>query len=350
MLPNPIYTDQPLTALAPMQDVTDLPFMRLMGQYGPPDYFFTEYFRVHAHSRLEPHILAAITDHGTGRPVFAQLIGNDVEHIRRTVRELRNYPVAGIDINLGCPAPKVYKKCAGGGLLREPERVDRIMGVVREESPTLFTVKTRIGFEDTRHFAAILELVNKHQADLLTVHGRTVKEMYRSGVHYDCIKQAVESVGCPVLANGDVSSVRKAYQVLEYTGAAGVMIGRHAIRNPWIFSQLQTALAKGDAAYKKPTLADVRQYIDDLWAVTEAPDLPEVNHVARMKKFLNFIGQGVDAEGAFMHAMRRTRTAEDLFSVCDQHLVDEGRATVPFADEPYEGIVARPNREAAVTS
>ncbi len=334
-----------------MQDVTDLPFMRLMGKYGPPDYFFTEYFRVHVHSRLEKHILASITDHGTGRPVFAQLIGNNVEYIRRTVRELKAYPIAGIDINLGCPAPKVYRKCAGGGLLRDPALVDRIMGVLREESPNLFTVKMRIGFEDTRHFDVILQLVNKHHADLLSVHGRTVKEMYRSEVHYDCIKHAVDSVKCPVLANGDVSSVSKAGKILEYTGAAGVMIGRHAIRNPWIFSQMQNACSDAERGSQntgydfKPNLGDVRRYIDDLWAVTGAPGLPEINHVSKMKKFLNFIGQGVDPEGSFLKEMRRTRTEKELFKVCDRHLVKNGRARERYSDEPYTGVIARPNLE-----
>src|SRR3954468_6227117 len=93
----------PLTALAPMQDVTDLAFMRVIAHYGAPDYFFTEFFRVHAQSRPEKHILEAIDENATGRPVFAQLIGEDLHHLERTARELMRHNIAGIDLNLGCP-------------------------------------------------------------------------------------------------------------------------------------------------------------------------------------------------------------------------------------------------------
>ena len=115
----------PLTALAPMQYITDAPFIRVIAQYGAPDYVFTEYFRVHADSRPERHILQTIAEHGAERPVFAQLIGEDISALTRTARELCAYPVAGIDLNLGCPAPLVYRKNVGGGLLREPARVDK---------------------------------------------------------------------------------------------------------------------------------------------------------------------------------------------------------------------------------
>ena len=135
-LPPPLLPGQPLTALAPMQDVTDLAFMRVIAAYGAPDYFFTEFFRVHAQSRPERHILRSLDENDTGRPVFAQLIGEDIPHMVRTAQELARHPIAGIDVNLGCPAPKVYKKNVGGGLLRDPERIDglaRRMGLVPPE-------------------------------------------------------------------------------------------------------------------------------------------------------------------------------------------------------------------------
>src|SRR6187200_1987729 len=97
----------PVLALAPMQDVTDLPFWQLMTAFGGADVYFTEYFRVHATSNLEKHILRSIVENPTGRPVVAQLIGNDVPSLVRTARELREYPIVAIDLNLGCPAPVV---------------------------------------------------------------------------------------------------------------------------------------------------------------------------------------------------------------------------------------------------
>lgn len=344
-LPAAIVPGLPLTALAPMQDVTDFAFMQVIARFGPPDYFFTEFFRVHAQSRPEKHILRSITDNATGRPVFAQLIGESVPDILRTVRELLACQVAGIDLNLGCPAPKVYRKQVGGGLLRDPARIDEILGALRAAVPGLLTVKMRLGFDDTGDFDRILELIDRHGVDLLTVHGRTVKEMYRGTVRYDLIARAVEQVRCPVLANGNVTSADRAAAVLARTRAAGVMIGRHAIRNPWIFRQCRERFAgAGAPAVFRPTLGDVREYIDDLYRATAAPPAPERTRVARMKKYLNFVGQSADPAGAFLHEMRRAQTEAELFSVCDRHLLAD--PTRPYSLEPFPGVVARPNREA----
>lgn len=336
-----------------MQDVTDLAFMGLIARYGAPDYYVTEFLRVHAQSRPEAHIVRSIDENATGRPVFAQLIGEEIPHLERTIALLLKHPVAGIDLNLGCPAPKVYKKNVGGGLLRDPDHVDAILAAMRACTPGLFTVKMRIGFEDTRHFGRILDSVARHRVDLLTVHGRTVKEMYRSEVHYDEIARAVRAVPCPVMANGNVTSAEAAAHILAATGAAGLMCGRHAIRNPWIFRQIRERLA-GDPVFE-PTLGDVHGYVHALYQATAAgfydaggfghgdPTARERAHVARMKKFLNFVGQSVDPDGAFLHAMRRAMSEAELFDVCSHHLA--ARADRPFAAEPYPGVVARPNCE-----
>lgn len=349
-----------------MQDVTDLAFMGLIADYGAPDYYVTEFLRVHAQSRPEAHILRSIDENRTGRPVFAQLIGEEIPHLERTVDLLLKHPVAGIDLNLGCPAPKVYKKNVGGGLLRDPDHVDAILAALRARVPGLFTVKMRIGFEDTRNFDKILASVARHRVDLLVVHGRTVKEMYRSDVHYDEIARAVRSVPCPVVANGNVTSAAAAARILAETGAAGLMCGRHAIRNPWLFRQIREHLS--GAPVFAPTLRDVHGYIHALYRATAAgfwggtgvppvipggmgvpPMIPETAsaveraHVARMKKFLNFVGQSVDPEARFLHDMRRAMTESELFAVCERHLLAE--PDKPFSTEPYPGVIARPNCE-----
>ena len=324
-----------------MQDVTDLAFMGVVAHYGAPDYFFTEFFRVHSQSRPEKHILRSIDENATGRPVFAQLIGEELGHLARTATELLRHPVAGIDLNLGCPAPKVYKKNVGGGLLRDLDHVDRILGTLRAACPGLFTVKMRIGFDDTAPFERMIDLVNAHGVDLLSVHGRTVKEMYRSEVHYDFIARAAARARCPVLANGNITSAVRASNVLDETRAAGVMIGRHAIRNPWIFRQCREIFAAKPVT--RISLGDVRDYVERLYRATQFPGLLERYHVNKMKKYLNFVGQSVDPAGAFLHDMRRAETEMELFSICDRHLLsDPDREFVP---EPYPGVIARPNCE-----
>ena len=329
-----------------MQDVTDLPFMRVAAHYGAPDFFFTEFFRVHSQSRPEKHILRSITENQTGRPVFAQLIGENIPDMVRTVKELLPCPIAGIDLNMGCPAPKIYKKNVGGGLLRDPEKIDELLGAMRDAVPGLFTVKMRIGFDSTENYERILGLINKHAIDLLSVHGRSVKEGYHSLVHYDFIATAARTVRCPVLANGNITSADKAATVLTETKAAGVMVGRHAIRNPWIFRQIREKLAGGTVS--AITLADVREYIGRLYCETLQPDCPEKAHVAKMKKYLNFVGQSVDGNGAFLHDMRRAMTEIELFAVCDRHLLTEPARQ--FATEPYPGVIARPNCETPLES
>ena len=163
----------PFLALAPMQDITDLPFMTLVNEYGGPDVFYTEYFRVHSTSILDRPILKSIVENRSGKPIVAQLIGNDIPALIRTAKLLEAHPIAAVDLNLGCPAPVVYRKCAGGGLLADPPRVERILGGLREAIDCPFTVKTRIGFENTDSYDELLEIFNRCEIDLLTVHGRT---------------------------------------------------------------------------------------------------------------------------------------------------------------------------------
>jgi len=311
-----LRSDTPLMALAPMQDVTTLEFMRVIHRYGGPEVYWTEYFRVHGDSRPEKWILDSITKNPTGRPVIAQLIGNDIPALVRNAKLLQQFPVAAIDLNLGCPAPVVYRKCAGGGLLREPQKIDAILGALRDAVTIPFTVKTRIGFESPAEFDALLALFAKHPIDLLTVHARTVTQMYRPGVRYDLIAQAVRELKCPVLANGNVFSAAQAKALLAETGVRGLMIGRGAIRNPWLFDQIRAEL-RGEKV-NLPTGRHLLAYIHELWDNEITPGVKESAQVQRMKKFTNFIGEGI--EGKFLHDIRRVATTADFWRVCEEFL------------------------------
>ncbi len=308
----------PVLALAPMQDVTDRPFMKLMTAYGGADLYYTEYFRVHGTSSLEKYILQSITENPTGRPIVAQMIGNDIPALVRTARELQQHPIVAVDLNLGCPAPIVYRKCAGGGLLREPKRVDAILGALRDAVKIKFTVKTRLGFDSPQVFDELLPIFAKHSIDLLTVHGRTVAEGYRSEVHYDLIAQAVAAMSCPVLANGNISSAHKAAEVLQITNARGLMIGRGAIRNPWLFQQIRQQ-QRGETV-AAPKGRDVLNYVRALYEAVCSPAVRESAQVEKMKKYLNFIGLGVEPAEPFLFQIRRVETKTDFFRVCEEFL------------------------------
>lgn len=340
----------PVTALAPMQDVTVLPFMRLLSEdcYGAPDYFVTEFLRVHETSIIDDDIRECLEDPPGGKPLFLQLIGEDIPALVRIAKTaLSRYPIAGIDLNLGCPAPKVFRKNVGGGLLRDLPHVAEIFRALREatyEFGSLFTVKCRLGFDDTTPLLPLLELANTEKIDLLAVHGRTVRGLYRSPVDYEAIALAVKQAACPVIANGEIASVEKAYRVHAQTQCAGWMIGRHAIRNPWIFRQIRETREKKDSVFE-PRLGDVFEYIRALEACVAQPgDRPE-RIAARMKKFLNFIGTGIDADGAFLHAARRAGTPKEVFEIAEKFLLLDGNAEKVFPPEPFPGVIARPNCE-----
>ena len=307
-----------LLALAPMQDVTDLAFWRVMARHGGADLYWTEYFRVHGDSRPEKYILDSITQNPTGRPVIAQMIGSDIRALVRTARALQRYPVAAIDLNLGCPAPIVCRKGAGGGLLRDPAKMDAILGALREAVAIPFTVKTRIGYESAEGFDTLLALFAKHAVDLVTVHGRTVKQMYRPGVRYDLIARAAGQLACPVLANGNIHGPEQALAVLAETGARGLMIGRGVIRNPWLFGQIRQR-ARG-AIPALPTGREVLAYVAELWEAQTTADARESARVQRLKKFMNFIGEGLEPPGPFLHDIRRAATRADFFRVCAAYL------------------------------
>jgi len=306
-----------------MQDITDLPFWRLMSKYGGADLYFTEFFRVTPHYVPEKTILRSILENPTGRPAVAQIIGNDLEAMAKTARALEKHPVAAIDLNLGCPAPVVFRKCAGGGLLRDLPRVDELLGVLRDAVEGSFTVKTRIGFESAGEFDALLEVFSRHRLDLLTVHGRTVAEKYGPHVHLDRIAQAVRSLPFSVQANGNVVCAASALETLRQTGAAGLMIGRGAIRNPWIFSQIRDCLA--GRAVSLPSGREVLDYISDLYDAVCSPGVPEKAQVQKMKKYMNFLGEGLETPEAFLYDIRRCSTRAEFFSICSRHL-DHGRA------------------------
>jgi tRNA-dihydrouridine synthase len=317
LLPNA----RPALVLAPMQDVTDLPFMRVIARRGAPDWFVTEYFRVHPDSQPHPYILRSILENETGRPIFAQMIGSDLPSLLRTSRLLAELPVAGIDLNLGCPAPIVCRKNAGGGLLREPERVNRLIGSLREAIPGRFSVKTRVGYADESEFCGLLGIFRSHSIDGLTIHGRTVKEFYQTPVHPNCVRMAVETMGCPVIANGNIVDTETGLAYLEQTGAAGLMIGRGAIRNPWIFSQLRAVFEQSPPL--RPSHRDLLGHVIELYdeLARETRRFVPHAHVQRMKKTLAYISHGL--EGSFEYEMRRAQSPDDFFRICRVHLDHE---------------------------
>jgi tRNA-dihydrouridine synthase B len=164
------------------------------------------------------------------------------------------------------------------------------------------------------------------------VHARTVAQMYRLPVHYDRIRQAVETMPCPVIANGHVYSAAQAQELLARTGARGLMIGRGVIRSPWLFNQIRQQL-RGEPV-TLPTGREVNGYIRALWDSQAGADRPEHKQCERMKKFLNYLGEGVP--GAFLHQIRRSQTADQFHGICREFLDHDHPMALLPAELPIE--------------
>ncbi|MBE6414521.1 MAG: tRNA-dihydrouridine synthase family protein [Verrucomicrobiaceae bacterium] len=332
-----------VTFLAPMQDITDAGFMRIVSEFGSPDFFMAEYFRIHEYFYIDPYVLEAVLSRPAGRQVSAQFIGEDEYYICKGIEELSKYQqIQMLDLNVGCSAPKIYKKNVGGGLLRDVKKIASILKAMRGNWDRCLSVKMRLGFENDTQFDDILQVVLDAGVDFITVHGRTVRQLYRGEASYEKIAKASSKTNIPIIVNGDVDTAQKAFYISKNTECSGIMSGRHAVRNPWIFRQIKERLS-GKTIFE-PTLADVRIYVDKLWQniCHYAPRIKFAD--SRLKKFLNFVGVGVDSDGKFLYEMRRAKGIDELMKVCDTHLTGQN-ANVKFNCLGYENLCSRPNHE-----
>lgn len=316
-----------LLTLAPMQDITDLAFLRALHLLGirDIDYFTTPYFRALSHSEfLDPELLEMIEKQSMGKPIYAQLIGSDPEALCCLARKLHHYPIAGIDLNLGCPAPIVCRKNAGGAALKDTARLDTLIGKLRDAVSLELTVKTRLGYEHPDEFEDILHTFKKHAIDRLTIHARTVKEGYRTSVHTEYVARALEILPCPIIANGNIVDTQTARGWVSRTHPHGLMIGRGAVRNPWIFRQIRNELNNIEPELLSRKM--IYTYTQALFECTMdiKPPYVEKTHIHALKKFLIYVAQGLEPE--FEFRIRRARTADEYHDVC-RYFLDR--------DEPY---------------
>lgn len=298
-----------LSALAPMQDVTDLAFMRTLARIGSlPDMFVTAYFRsTPTTCAIAEHNLRCIEENETGVPILAQLAGSEADALVRDAEWLLRLPVAGINLNAGCPSPLVNRHGAGAGLLRDLPRLDSVLQALRAVVPAgKFSVKFRTGWESPEELPRILDTIEAASPDLAMIHGRTRKDLYAAGtVRPETIAQAVHRLPCPVLGNGDICTAEQARQLVQEICPAGVMIGRGAVRNPYIFRMLH-----GGAA---PTPDEMRQYFAVLLEETERilhTKRTPAGHCNRMKKYLAFCYADFSSEEEY--ALRRCTDTDDM--------------------------------------
>jgi tRNA-dihydrouridine synthase B len=236
----PLDFSTPLYALAPLAGFTDLPFRSVVKQFGV-DLTISEMISSNAlaYGSEKTEKMLEKSPHET--PYSIQIAGSDPEIIKRAVDVINQRDgVDVIDLNCGCPVPKVVNNLQGSALLTDLDKLGRAIETIKHYSDASYTsAKIRLGFAEKNH-EEIARVCEEAGADFLAVHGRTRAGKYKAPVDYDAIAEVKRAVRIPVLANGDIDSPAKARWVLEHTGCDGVMIGRAAVGNPWIFQQIKT--------------------------------------------------------------------------------------------------------------
>ena len=223
--------------LAPMAGITDRPFRVVCEEFGP-GLVCTEMVSSKGlfHDDKKTDLLLNMKDEK--RPVAVQIFGNDVEAMKYAAKYVSEFADI-IDINMGCPAPKVVKNGDGSKLLLNLPLVEEIVTEVVKVSKVPVTVKMRKGW-DSEHVVAVeaAKIIERAGASAITIHGRTRDEFYSGEADWDIIKKVKQSVNIPVIGNGDVKSKEDALKMFETTGVDGIMIGRAALGNPWIFNEI----------------------------------------------------------------------------------------------------------------
>ena len=249
MLKN-LSFDNPIYVLAPLAGFTDLPFRSVVKKFGA-DLTVSEMLSSNALAHGSKKTLHMLEKSSNEDPYSVQIAASEVDMTKRAVEVLNEYDgIDIIDLNCGCPVPKIVGHGSGSSLLLDLPLMGDIIKTIKETSnKNLTSVKIRLGFEKKNHIE-IAKMVEDSGADFLAVHGRTRAGKFKTEVDYDAIKEIKEAVSIPVIANGDIDSYEKAKWVLEHTGCDGVMIGRGAVGAPWIFHQLRSGSRDIDQGIK----------------------------------------------------------------------------------------------------
>jgi tRNA-dihydrouridine synthase B len=241
-----ISFEKPVYVLAPLAGFTDLPFRSVVKKFGA-DLTVSEMISSNALAHGSEKTLHMLKKSPLEDPYSVQISANDPEMARRAVEVLNEKDgIDIIDLNCGCPVPKVFGHGSGSALLDDLPRLKAILKTIKETSnKSMTTAKIRLGVNDKNHIN-IAKNIEEVGVDFIAVHGRTRAGKYKAPVDYEAIKEIKDSVSIPVIANGDIDSYEKAKWVLEYTGADGVMIGRGAVGAPWLFHQLKSGKSEID--------------------------------------------------------------------------------------------------------
>lgn len=334
--------------MAPMAGITNLPFRRIAKRLGA-GLVATEMISAEGLARRQEKTLQYLRSDPEERPLSVQIFGSDPRIMAEASRVVVDAGADLVDINMGCPARKVLKTGSGGALLRSPDRVRAIVSAVRAVCPVPLTVKMRAGWESDQPVAsAVAGMVEDCGADAITLHPRFVAQRFTGRADWRIIAQVKSQVRIPVIGNGDVWSPSEALDMRRQTGCDGVMIGRAAVGNPWIFRDIQDLEA--GASPQAPQWGERRKVISDHFDLLMG--LAGEERAARMMRGL-LVGytRGLPHSSRFRAAFTGIRdqkglvaALEDYASLLREFLTGPRPGPAAATDSGLDEVLHRPAR------